>query len=108
MEVRLQDRRITLDADSAAREWLAKTGYSEEFGIVLLPFTFHSVLSVDSGARAISRIVQSAVLTPLAKRLLIGTIRLVPHNQFVCGVSPVLQLGTAMSSQSVFHKMVLL
>ncbi len=86
MEVRLKDRRITLDVDSAAREWLAKVGYSEEFGRVVPPFTLHSVLSVDSGARAISRIVQSAVLNPLAKKLLIGTIRLVCLNDsFVYG-----------------------
>lgn len=29
---RLKDRRITLDVDRTAREWLAKHGYSTEYG----------------------------------------------------------------------------
>jgi len=55
---RLSDRRITLDVDVAAKEWLAKEGYSETYG-----------------ARAIARVVRTKVLFPLAKKLLTGTIR---------------------------------
>jgi len=55
---RVRDRRITLDVDQAAREWLASVGYSEVYG-----------------ARAIARVVRTEVLFPLAQRLLNGTIR---------------------------------
>jgi ATP-dependent Clp protease ATP-binding subunit ClpB len=55
---RLRDRRITLDVDDAAREWLAGHGYSEVYG-----------------ARAIARVVRTEVLFPLAQKLLGGTIR---------------------------------
>lgn len=55
---RLKARRITIDVDDAARELLAKAGYSEMYG-----------------ARAIARIVRSDVLFPLAQKILRGTIR---------------------------------
>lgn len=55
---RLQHRRITLDVDDAARDWLAKHGYSDVYG-----------------ARAIARVVRTDVLFPLAQKLLRGTIR---------------------------------
>ncbi|KAF9075334.1 P-loop containing nucleoside triphosphate hydrolase protein [Rhodocollybia butyracea] len=55
---RLRNKRITIDVDDAARQWLANQGYSEMYG-----------------ARAIARVVRSAVLQPLAKKLLKGTIR---------------------------------
>lgn len=55
---RVRDRRITLDVDQPAREWLASAGYSEVYG-----------------ARAIARVVRTEVLFPLAQRLLNGTIR---------------------------------
>ncbi|KAI0339747.1 P-loop containing nucleoside triphosphate hydrolase protein [Trametopsis cervina] len=55
---RLRHRRISLDVDSAAREWLAQQGYSDTYG-----------------ARAIARIVRTQVLFPLAQKLLRGTIR---------------------------------
>ncbi|KAK0195687.1 P-loop containing nucleoside triphosphate hydrolase protein [Armillaria mellea] len=55
---RLKHRRITLDIDKDAREWLAKQGYSEVYG-----------------ARAIARVVRTDVLFPLAQKLLRGTIR---------------------------------
>jgi ATP-dependent Clp protease ATP-binding subunit ClpB len=55
---RLKSRRITLDADKEAREWLAKQGYSNVYG-----------------ARAIARVVRTDVLFPLAQKLLKGTIR---------------------------------
>ncbi|CAL1695239.1 unnamed protein product [Somion occarium] len=55
---RLQHRRITLDVDAAAREWLMQKGYSEVYG-----------------ARAIARVVRTKVLFPLARKLLNGTIR---------------------------------
>jgi ATP-dependent Clp protease ATP-binding subunit ClpB len=55
---RLKNRRITLDVDDAAREWLAKQGYSQVYG-----------------ARAIARVVRTDLLFPLAQKLLKGTIR---------------------------------
>lgn len=57
---RLAERRITLDVDDGAKEWLAKKGYSEVYG-----------------ARAIARIVRTDVLFPLAQKMLRGTIRCV-------------------------------
>jgi len=55
---RLKNRRIALDVDGRAREWLAERGYSNVYG-----------------ARAIARIVRTDVLFPLAQKLLQGTIR---------------------------------
>ncbi|KZV60384.1 P-loop containing nucleoside triphosphate hydrolase protein [Peniophora sp. CONT] len=55
---RLKQRRIVLDADDGARQWLAQHGYSDLYG-----------------ARAIARVVRSHVLFPLAQKLLSGTIR---------------------------------
>ena len=57
---RLKNRRITLDVDETAREWLAKHGYSDTYG-----------------ARAIARVVRTDLLFPLAQKLLKGTIRFV-------------------------------
>jgi ATP-dependent Clp protease ATP-binding subunit ClpA len=57
---RLSGRRITLDVDRAASEWLAEHGYSNVYG-----------------ARAIARVVRTDVLFPLAQKLLRGTIRYV-------------------------------
>ena len=57
---RLKPRRITMDVDESAREWLVKEGYSDVYG-----------------ARAIARIVRTKVLFPLAQKLLKGTIRCV-------------------------------
>lgn len=55
---RLEQRRIKLDVDDAARAWLAEKGFSDVYG-----------------ARAIARIVRSEVLFPLARKMLVGTIR---------------------------------
>ncbi|KAJ7031873.1 P-loop containing nucleoside triphosphate hydrolase protein [Mycena alexandri] len=55
---RLSGRRITLDVDKQAREWLAEHGHSTVYG-----------------ARAIARVVRTDVLFPLAQKLLRGTIR---------------------------------
>ncbi|KAI0316151.1 P-loop containing nucleoside triphosphate hydrolase protein [Amylostereum chailletii] len=55
---RLKPRRITMDIDAPARDWLAKQGYSNVYG-----------------ARAIARVVRTKVLFPLAQKLLNGTIR---------------------------------
>ncbi|KAK6966986.1 P-loop containing nucleoside triphosphate hydrolase protein, partial [Favolaschia claudopus] len=57
---RLKDRRITLDVDEAARNWLAQHGYSDVYG-----------------ARAVARVVRTDVLFPLAQKMLRGTIRCV-------------------------------
>lgn len=55
---RVRDRRITLDVDKEAREWLAKEGYSDVYG-----------------ARQIARVVRTKVLFPMAQKMLSGTIR---------------------------------
>jgi ATP-dependent Clp protease ATP-binding subunit ClpB len=55
---RVKDKRITLDVDQRAREWLADQGYSDVYG-----------------ARAIARVVRTKVLFPLAQKMLNGTIR---------------------------------
>jgi ATP-dependent Clp protease ATP-binding subunit ClpB len=55
---RLKNRRITLDVDDTAKEWLAEQGYSQVYG-----------------ARAIARVVRTDVLFPMAQKLLRGTIR---------------------------------
>ena len=55
---RLVQRRIKLDVDDTARQWLAQKGFSDVYG-----------------ARAIARVVRTEVLFPLAQKLLIGTIR---------------------------------
>ncbi|KAJ2917082.1 hypothetical protein MD484_g3350, partial [Candolleomyces efflorescens] len=55
---RLKPRRITLDVDDGAKDWLARHGYSDIYG-----------------ARAIARIVRTDLLFPLAQKLLKGTIR---------------------------------
>ncbi|KAL1673496.1 P-loop containing nucleoside triphosphate hydrolase protein [Schizophyllum commune] len=55
---RLAHRRIRIDVDQGARDWLASKGYSDVYG-----------------ARAIARVVRSEVLFPLAQKLLRGTIR---------------------------------
>lgn len=55
---RLGPRRIELDVDEEAKDWLAKEGYSDVYG-----------------ARAIARVVRTDVLFPLAQKLLKGTIR---------------------------------
>ena len=55
---RLAHRRIRIDVDQGARDWLASKGYSDVYG-----------------ARAIARVVRTEVLFPLAQKLLRGTIR---------------------------------
>ncbi len=53
----LDERKITLTLDDAAREWLAGAGYDPAFG-----------------ARPLKRVIQKAVQDPLADRILAGTI----------------------------------
>ncbi|KAG6844829.1 hypothetical protein H0H87_003396 [Tephrocybe sp. NHM501043] len=55
---RLRGRRIVLDVNEQARNWLAEQGYSQVYG-----------------ARAIARVVRTDVLFPMAQKLLRGTIR---------------------------------
>ncbi|KAF8885071.1 P-loop containing nucleoside triphosphate hydrolase protein [Gymnopilus junonius] len=55
---RLKHKRIALDVDDEARDWLANKGFSDVYG-----------------ARAIARVVRTDVLFPLARKLLEGTVR---------------------------------
>nr|KIR49263.1 ATP-dependent Clp protease ATP-binding subunit ClpB [Cryptococcus bacillisporus CA1280] len=58
LQSRLDGRRITLEVSDDARAWLAKKGFSEEFG-----------------ARAVGRVVRDQVISKVAGRLLDGTIK---------------------------------
>ncbi|WOI54344.1 ATP-dependent chaperone ClpB [Parvularcula sp. LCG005] len=53
----LDDRKITLELDDAARDWLAAAGYDPAYG-----------------ARPLKRVVQKAVQDPLAERILSGDV----------------------------------
>ena len=55
---RLGDRRITLDVDPAAREWLAERGFDPLYG-----------------ARPLRRLIQTAIGDPLARGILAGAFR---------------------------------
>jgi ATP-dependent Clp protease ATP-binding subunit ClpB len=55
---RLADRRITLDVEPAAREWLADHGFDPVYG-----------------ARPLRRLIQTAIGDPLARGILAGTFR---------------------------------
>jgi ATP-dependent Clp protease ATP-binding subunit ClpB len=54
----LEDRKITLSLDPAAREWLAEKGYDPAYG-----------------ARPLKRAIQKAVQDPLAELILSGKVR---------------------------------
>ena len=58
LEARLADRKIRLELDEAARDWLAEKGYDPVYG-----------------ARPLKRVIQKALQDPLAERLLAGEIR---------------------------------
>jgi ATP-dependent Clp protease ATP-binding subunit ClpB len=58
VQSRLASRRITLNVSDAAKQWLAEKGYSEQYG-----------------ARAVTRVIRDQVTTPVAGRLLEGTIK---------------------------------
>ena len=82
---RLKNRRITLDVDENAKDWLAKHGYSDAYG-----------------ARAIARVVRTDLLFPLAQKLLKGTIRSVFFSLwFVVTMLTRLRIGTVTLSRSV-------
>lgn len=54
----LKDRKITIELDDAARDWLAEAGYDPAFG-----------------ARPLKRVIQKAVQDPLAEKILSGAVR---------------------------------
>ncbi|OLL24389.1 Heat shock protein 78, mitochondrial [Neolecta irregularis DAH-3] len=58
VQVRLSDRRITLDVDKTVKDWLATEGFSEIYG-----------------ARSLNRVVLKKLLNPLADKLLAGHVR---------------------------------
>lgn len=55
LRARVKDRRITIDVDQAAKEWLAKNGYSREYG-----------------ARPLNRLIERQILTPMSRGLIRG------------------------------------
>ncbi|KAI9326810.1 P-loop containing nucleoside triphosphate hydrolase protein [Pilaira anomala] len=58
VEERTSDRRITIDVDSQARDWLSERGYDPAYG-----------------ARPLNRLIQKKLLNPLARLLIDGGIR---------------------------------
>lgn len=58
LQERLDDRRIKLDVDQEAREWLSTNGYDFRYG-----------------ARPLNRLISKTLLNPLAVRLIRGEIR---------------------------------
>jgi len=54
----LEDRKITLSLDAAAKEWLADKGYDPAYG-----------------ARPLKRVIQKAVQDPLAELILSGRVK---------------------------------
>ncbi|RPB13301.1 P-loop containing nucleoside triphosphate hydrolase protein [Morchella conica CCBAS932] len=58
LQERLLDRRITLDVDPEAKEWLSKNGYDYRYG-----------------ARPLNRLISKKLLNPLAVKLIRGEIR---------------------------------
>ena len=55
LQAQLDEKRVTLDVDDAAREWLAREGYDEKMG-----------------ARPMQRLIQEKIKRPLAEDLLFG------------------------------------
>ncbi len=55
LEAQLEDKNVTLEVDSTARQWLAQHGYDEKMG-----------------ARPMVRIIQEHIKRPLAEELLFG------------------------------------
>jgi ATP-dependent Clp protease ATP-binding subunit ClpB len=58
IQQRLADRKITLDVDQPAKEWLGQNGYEPVFG-----------------ARPLNRLIQNKILSPLARLVLDGGVR---------------------------------
>jgi ATP-dependent Clp protease ATP-binding subunit ClpB len=57
LQLLLEDRKVVLELDAAAREWLANAGYDPVYG-----------------ARPLKRVIQRQLQNPLASRILEGTI----------------------------------
>jgi ATP-dependent Clp protease ATP-binding subunit ClpA len=66
LEMLLQDKHVTLEIDSEARQWLAENGYD-----------------VTMGARPMARLVQDKVKRPLADELLFGKLSEGGHVRLV-------------------------
>ncbi|KAG0284467.1 chaperone ATPase hsp78 [Linnemannia gamsii] len=58
VQARVEDRRISIEADSEAKEWLANRGYSSAYG-----------------ARPLNRVIQKQLLQPLAKLIIEGKVK---------------------------------
>ncbi|KAK3841222.1 MAG: P-loop containing nucleoside triphosphate hydrolase protein [Linnemannia gamsii] len=58
VQARVEDRRISIEADPEAKEWLANRGYSSAYG-----------------ARPLNRVIQKQLLQPLAKLIIEGKVK---------------------------------
>ena len=71
---RLRDRRITLDVNDGAKEWLAKKGYSDVYGARAIARVVRTKVGpVRADLLSVDDVIQ--VLFPLAQKMLSGTIR---------------------------------
>ncbi len=58
LEKLLEERKIVLELDESAREWLAEKGYDPAYG-----------------ARPLKRVIQREVQDPLAEKILLGQVK---------------------------------
>jgi len=66
LQAQLDEKKVQIDADQAAREWLAREGYDETMG-----------------ARPMQRLIQEKIKRPLAEHLLFGSLSQKGGNVFV-------------------------
>ena len=81
----LDERKIHIELDDAARDWLAEAGYDPAYG-----------------ARPLKRVIQKAVQDPLAEHLLAGDIRDGDTLHLSANSTGLLMNGEQLSSRDVF------
>jgi ATP-dependent Clp protease ATP-binding subunit ClpB len=85
LENLLADRKITIELDETAREWLAAAGYDPSFG-----------------ARPLKRVVQKAVQDPLAEKILSGEVKDGTVLKLSADADGLLLNGAPLRSREVF------
>ncbi|RKP33419.1 P-loop containing nucleoside triphosphate hydrolase protein [Dimargaris cristalligena] len=84
VQTRLDERRMTLDVDDAAKLWLANQGYDPAYG-----------------ARPLNRVIQKKLLNPLAKALIEGSVR----NSETVRITTTDELLQTISKEELFDHM---
>ncbi|MGV6820439.1 MAG: ATP-dependent chaperone ClpB [Parvularcula sp.] len=82
----LTERKITIELDDAARDWLAEAGYDPAFG-----------------ARPLKRVIQKAVQDPLAEKILSGAVRDGETIHLSADESGLTLNGEHLASRAAFH-----